>query len=394
MASGLLEQREGAPIAGSASEPDESAAVPEPVSIQTPVNIRSVALSLLAAATAIVLLRYMQSVIIPFVLAALIFYGLDPAVDRLQRWGLPRSIGAGLMIALFVASIGGLAYVLEDEVIRTVDRLPQAVRTVQKMLRQQKGDGGALSRIQTAAKEIEVSTSAPPTAPVDGGVARVQVAEPAFNASDYLWAGSLGLLNAVNNGIMILFLTYFMLLSDDLFKRKLVEIAGPTLSKKKITVKILDDIAGQIERFLVIQVVTSCAVGVATWLALWAMGLREAALWGFFAGLFNSIPYYGPLIVTGGLSAVAFLQFGTVSMTSAVAGVALLITTIEGSLLTPAWLGHVAQMNKIAVFAGLLFWSWMWGVTGMLLAIPMMMILKAVCDRVDDLQPIGQLLGE
>jgi predicted PurR-regulated permease PerM len=393
VASGLLEKPDGAPTAG-ASERNDLVAGPEPVSIQTPVNIQSVALSLVAAAAAIVLLRYMQSVIIPFVLAALIFYALDPAVDRMQRWGLPRAIGAGLMIGLFVASILGLAYALEGEVIRTVDRLPQAVRSVQRMMRQDKGDGGALSKIRAAAKEIEASTSEPPAAPVDRSVARVQVAEPAFNASDYLWAGSLGVLNAVNNGIMILFLTYFMLLTDELFKRKLVEIAGPTLSDKKITVKILDDIAGQVERFLVIQVVTSCVVGVATWLALWAMGLREAALWGFFAGLFNSIPYYGPLIVTGGLSAVAFLQFGTFSMTGAVAGVALLITTLEGSLLTPALLGRVAQMNKVAVFAGLLFWSWMWGITGMLLAIPMMMIIKAVCDRVDGLQPVGQLLGE
>jgi predicted PurR-regulated permease PerM len=191
------------------------------------VNIRSVALSLVAAAAAIVLLRYMQSVIIPFVLAALIFYALDPAVDRMQRWGLPRAIGAGLMIGLFVASILGLAYALEGEVIRTVDRLPQAVRSVQRMMRQDRGEGGVLSKIQAAAKEIETSTSEPQAPPLDRSVARVQVAEPAFNASDYLWAGSLGALNAVNNGIMILFLTYFMLLTDELFKRKLVEIAGP-----------------------------------------------------------------------------------------------------------------------------------------------------------------------
>lgn len=81
-------------------------------------------------------------------------------------------------------------------------------------------------------------------------------------------------------------------------------------------------------------------------------------------------------------------------MTAAVAGAALLITTLEGSFLTPALMGRVAEMNKVAVFAGLLFWSWMWGVPGMLLAVPMMMIIKAVCDRVEDLQPIGRFLGE
>lgn len=131
-----------------------------------------------------------------------------------------------------------------------------------------------------------------------------------------------------------------------------------------------------------------------TGLALWAMGLEDAAFWGFVAGVLNSIPYYGPLIVTGGLGTAAFLQFGTLGMTAAVAAVALLITALEGWLLTPTLMGRVAEMNKVAVFAGLLFWTWMWGIPGTLLAVPIMMITKAVCDRIEDLQPIGRFLGE
>ena len=173
-----------------------------------------------------------------------------------------------------------------------------------------------------------------------------------------------------------------------------MEVAGPTFAQKKITVIILENIAGQIERFLLIQVATSVLVAVATGFTLWALGLEEAAFWGFLAGLFNSIPYYGPLIVTGGLSIVAFLQFGTFSMTAAVAGAALLITAVEGYLVTPALMGKVAEMNRVAVFAGLLFWSWVWGLPGLLLAVPMMMILKAVCDNIDDLKPIGRFLAE
>jgi predicted PurR-regulated permease PerM len=192
---------------------------------------------------------------------------------------------------------------------------------------------------------------------------------------------------------MILFLTYFMLLSDQLFKRKLVEIVG-TLSKKKLTVSVLEDIAGQIEQFLLIQFVTSGVVAIVTGAVLWAMGLQQAALWGLLAGIFNSIPYYGPLLVTAGLAVVGFLQFGTIPMTAAVAGVSLLITTLEGSLLTPMLLSRASAMNQVAVFAGLLFWSWIWGVWGMLLAVPMMMVIKVICDRVDALHPVGHLLGE
>jgi predicted PurR-regulated permease PerM len=139
------------------------------------------------------------------------------------------------------------------------------------------------------------------------------------------------------------------------------EIVG-TLSKKKVTIAVLEDIAGHIERFLVIQLLTSGVVALVTWAALSAMGLQQAALWGLLAGILNVIPYYGPLLVTAGLSVVGYMQFGTIAKTAAVAGVSLLITTLEGSLLTPMWIGRVSSMNHVAVFAGLLFWSWIWGI--------------------------------
>jgi predicted PurR-regulated permease PerM len=204
----------------------------------------------------------------------------------------------------------------------------------------------------------------------------------------------MGAVSAVNQLIMILFLTYFVLLSDKLLRRKFVELAGPTLSKKKLTVEIIDDISSQIGRFLMVQIFTSVVVGVTTWAALAYLGLEQAALWGLLAGVFNSIPYYGPLIVSGGLALVAFLQFGTVSMTLVVAGVSLVITSLEGWLLTPLLMGKVASMNRVAVFVGLLFWSWAWGVWGLLLAVPMMMSTKVICDHVDDLKPVGRFLGE
>jgi predicted PurR-regulated permease PerM len=98
--------------------------------------------------------------------------------------------------------------------------------------------------------------------------------------------------------------------------------------------------------------------------------------------------------VSGGLSIVAFLQFGTPSMTLVVAGISLAITSLEGWLLTPMLMGKIASMNRVAVFVGLLFWSWAWGVWGMLLAVPVMMSIKAVCDHVEELKPVGRFLGE
>jgi predicted PurR-regulated permease PerM len=112
------------------------------------------------------------------------------------------------------------------------------------------------------------------------------------------------------------------------------------------------------------------------------------------AGIFNSIPYLGPVIVTGGLAVVSFMQFDNMLTSAYIAFATLAITSLEGWLLAPALMSRAAQMNPVAIFVGLLFWTWVWGVMGTILAVPMMMMLKAICDRVEDLQPVGELLGQ
>jgi predicted PurR-regulated permease PerM len=325
------------------------------------------------------------------VMSALLFYALDPFVDWMERRRLPRAIGAALMIVLVISAVGGLAYTLQGQALAIVDQLPTGARKLVSSLRRNPGPAStAIQKVQQAADTLQATKAATDTSP---GVVRVQVENPGFQARTFVWASSIGLMLALNQLVMVLFLTYFMLLSDQLFKRKVVEIVD-SFSNKKIAVRVLEDIAGQIEQFLLIQIATSLAVALATWGALWMLGLDQAAIWGLLAGIFNSIPYYGPLLVTAGLSIVGFLQFGQIGMTMVVAGVALLITTLEGSLLTPMLLGHASSMNKVAIFAGLLFWSWIWGIWGMLLAVPMMMVIKVICDHVEALQPVGHLLGD
>ena len=341
----------------------------------------------------IVLLQFMQAILVPFVISGVLFYALDPAVDWMQRRKVPRVLGSAIALGLAVGGVATLALALQGQAMTVIDQLPQGAAKFAALVAHRPSDApGAIDKVQQAADALQ--TAGDQAKAADRGVVRVQVEEPKFQASSYIVVTSLSALSALNQAVMILLLTYFMLLSDQLFKRKLVEIVGHTLSRKKITVQILGEIAGQIEKFIAIQVLTSAIVAVVTWGALWALGLQQAALWGLLAGVLNSIPYYGPILVTGGLAVVGFLQFGTLGRTAEVAGVALLITTLEGSILTPMWIGSAAQMNRIAIFAGLLFWSWVWGIWGMLLAVPMMMAFKVVCDHVEDLKPIGHLLGE
>jgi predicted PurR-regulated permease PerM len=362
---------------------------PSPTAL--PVTVRNTALLVIAGGAALFMLQQMQSVLVPFVMALLLFYALDPLVDRMQKFWIPRVIGAVLALALAIGSVGVLAYMLQDQAMTVVNQLPDGARKVAALFERRRNDPpGPLDKVQQAAQELQKTDDATKPAP---GVVRVQVEQPAVSASSMLLSGGVNMVMAANNVVMLLFLAYFMLLSDDLFKRKFVELA-PGLATKKITLEIIDDIAAQIGQFLLIQVFTSAVVGVVTWWALWYVGLQQAALWGLLAGIFNSIPYYGPLIVSGGLAAVAMLQFGTISKALLVAGVSLVITTLEGSLLTPMLMGKVAEMNRVTVFAGLLFWSWIWGIWGMLLAVPIMMVIKVICDHVEDLRPIGRFMGE
>jgi predicted PurR-regulated permease PerM len=366
----------------------------EPFRVHMPVDVRSLSLTILALAAVLAMLKLAQPVIIPFVVSGLLFYALDPVVDALQRWKVPRTLGASVVLLASLAGLGAGVYALSDDVIAVVDRLPEGVRKLRAEMRRPSSPT-TLDSVQQTAQELDkaaVEASAASTAPK--GVTRVQVEEPPFRASSYLWYGSMGALAVTAQAVMVVFLTFFLLVADDLFKRKLVKHVGETLTKKKVTVQILDEISTQIERFLLVQVLTSAIVGVVTATALWALGLQQPVVWGLAAGVLNTIPYFGPIIVTTGLAIIGFLQFGTVEMAAAVAMVALVITSLEGWLLTPMLLGRVGRLNHIAIFASLLFWSWMWGVWGMLLAVPMLMVMKAICDHVEELQSLADFLSD
>ena len=361
-------------------------------------DVRSVAMTTMAVIAVVLILQYAQPVLIPVVIGVLLSYVLGPIVESLARRGLSRWIGAALVLSLLCGALGFSTYKLAPQLLSIVDDMPTATRRLlerSKVSRIPQEDESAIDKVQRAATEIDkaAAAAAEPT-PTQRGVTRVQIVEPAFRATDYLWAGGKNVLAFMGQFTMVLFLVFFLLVTGDLFKRKLVKIAGPTLTKKKITVQIMDDINRQISGFLRVQVLTSALVGVLTSIALWYFGVRQFIIWGIFAGIFNSIPYLGPLIVTGGLGIVAFIQFDDLLKTGYICAVAMAITSLEGWLLTPTLMSRAAQMNPVAIFVGLLFWSWVWGVWGTILAVPMMMTAKAICDRVEDLQPVGELLGE
>ena len=385
-------------IAHDGKIPDGGSAAPaEAIPVQPGTYVPSLPLNLLALLAVIFTLQWGRDVFIPLMLGLIISYALTPLVNRLQAWRIPRALGAALLLIGTLGGAGSVVYTLSDEAVLMIEAMPSAARKLRQSLRGDKNlSGSNIDKMQRAAVQLETLANEPTTAPTKASptVMRVLIEKPKIEAQRYFWIGTIGFAGMVGQATIVLFLAYFLLASGDAFRRKLVRIAGPSLGRKKITLLVLGDISGQIQRYLLVQVFTSFVVGVVTWLALAYLGLENAALWGIAAGLFNSIPYLGPVVVTGATALIAFTQFGTLNMAVLVGGIILLITTLEGFLLTPWLTGRASRMSAVVVFVGVLFWGWLWGVWGLLLGMPILMMVKAVCDRVEDLKSIGELLGD
>ena len=374
--------------------PPQAVEAPSP---RTPVEAHNVALTVLAVLAVVFVLHWAQAVFIPLVVGILINYALSPLVTAMQKWHIPRAIGAAVLLLGIVGGVGFMAYSLSDEASNMIETLPEAAKKFRHTLNKEWGSSeGTIEKMQKAAIQLEraASETGAKQPVVPRGVTRVQIEKTTLNVNDYLWNGTIGLLSMIGLAVMVLFLAYFLMVAGDSFRRKLVKVTGPTLSRKKVTVQMLNEITQKIQRYMLVQLFTSTLVGVATWIAFLWIGVDHAAVWGIAAGLFNTIPYLGAVIITLGTALVGFLQFETLSMALLVGGISLVITSLEGYLLTPWLTSRASQMSAVAVFVGVLFWGWLWGAWGLLLGIPILMAIKTVCDQVEDFKPVGELLGE
>jgi predicted PurR-regulated permease PerM len=355
-----------------------------------------IALVVLASLLGIAMLRWASAFFIPLMIGVLLSYALSPVVDALLRVRVPRAVSATVLILGILGIAGGAVYSFSDDVNAMVETLPAAASRLRQAVRSRVAGGSSLNTVQKAAQQLEQAAqeAGPSTPPPQRGVQRVIVEKPRFDLREHLWSGTIGLASLIGQVVVVAFLTFFLLLSGDTFRRKLVKIAGADFASKKITVQTLDDITGQIQRYLLVQLVASLIVGVTTGLSFWAVGLNHAAAWGFFSGLLNLIPYVGAAILTGTAALAAFVQFDELRHPAYVAIASLAIHTVVGNLLVPLWTSRASRMNPVVVFVGVLAWGWLWGAWGLLLGIPILMIVKAVCDRVEPLKPIGELLGD
>ncbi|MES2936455.1 MAG: AI-2E family transporter [Pseudomonadota bacterium] len=371
--------------------------LPPQVTLHMPeVNLRSVGLGILAVLAVLGVLKLASGFFIPLMVGLVLTYALSPVVDGLARLRVPRALSAAVLILGVLGGSGAAVYSMADDANQLIASLPQAASKLRDAVRKRTGGPQTpVDAVQKAAAELQKAaddSNGPATTP--RGVQRVVVEKPGFNLRDHLWTGTLGLANVAGQAVVVTFLTYFLLLSGDTFRRKVVKIAGPGLAEKRLVVQALDEINAQMQRYLLVQLLASLGVGLSTGIAFALIGVNHAAVWGVAAGVLNLVPYVGSIVVTIGAMLVAFVQFGQLNPALAVGAVSLLINTIEGYLLVPWATSRASRMNAVAVFVGVLAWGWLWGVWGLLLGIPILMAVKAVCDRVDHLKPIGELLGD
>ena len=348
------------------------------------------ALVVLAVIATIALLYFGAPFFIPLLVALLISYALSPVVDILThvlRW---RVLSATVVVVGLLALMGVGLWAWSDDIASAWQRVPEAAHRISASLRRSAQKPSPVTEVKKAAAEIEAIASTGKAAP-----ATPPTPAPAPGPSFWqlAWEGGKTAGTAAAEVIGVIFLVFFMLASGDMFKRKIVRLFGDTLTQKKITVQTIDEIELQIRRYLAVMALCNLLVGTGTYVAFKLMGVDYPELWGVFAGIVHTAPYFGPAIVAT-LSLVAgFMQFGSWGHALAVAGVTILVATLVGSVFATWLSARQTRMNTTATFVGLLFFGWIWGLWGILLAIPLLAIVKSICERSEAWSWVAEILA-
>jgi predicted PurR-regulated permease PerM len=311
---------------------DAAALVVAPAA-RTPVEARGLALAVVAALASIYALSWAQSFLVPLLLGIVISYALNPVVVALESIRIPRAAGTALVMTSLIGALAFGTYALRGEMQTIVEQLPEAAsKFAGGLARLQSGQAGALQKVQRAASTVEsAATQAPAvTAPPRQDATHVIVDAPKFKLGSFLWQNTLGLVGVLAEAAMVTFLVFFLLLGGDTFKRKLVRLAGPTLARRRITVQILDDINGSIQKYMLMLLATNLMVALLSWLAFHWIGLDNAGAWGAAAGLLHVVPYLGPCVTAVATGMAAFMQFDSFALAMLVAGASLTIATVVG----------------------------------------------------------------
>ena len=320
-----------------------------------------------------------SSIILPIVLAFVLKLLLQPVVRLLERAHIPRALGALLPILIVVATLVGLVAALSGPAATWAERLPQGIPRLEAHLVVLKGPIQAFQKFIKQAEDVANN-------PGEKG-STVSVRSD-LGLTGALFSGTRAVLDGLFTTALVL---YFLMVSGDTFLRRFVEIL-PRLSNKRQAVDISQQIEGDISAYLVTITVMNAAVGIATAVAMYLCGLGDPLLWGATAFLLNYIPILGPLFGMCVFILAGMLTFDSLLWALLPAALYFGIHLVEGETLTPMLLARRFTLNPVLVILSLVFWFWMWGVPGAVLAVPVLAIVKIICDRLRPLKALGHLL--
>ena len=320
-------------------------------------------------------------IVLPVVLAIVLKLLLQPSVRALDRLGVPRGIGAAMAIVLLMAILAGLISALAGPAADWATKLPSALPTLQQqlyILRQ------PLDSIQWMLGELQGLVSG-------GGVTAVPQA-PAMRSANLMGVLFSGTATVAAGLFTTLVVLFYLLVAGEIFLRRLVEVL-PGFRNKRQAVEITLDIERNITFYLTLVTLINACVGLATLLVMWATGVDNPLLWAVIAFVLNFVPILGPMVGLVIFLMASVLSLGVTWWALLPVGLYFIVHVIEGELVTPMVMAHRFTMNPVVVILALVFWYWMWGVPGAVLAVPMLAITKIVCDNVRPLRAFGHLLG-
>jgi predicted PurR-regulated permease PerM len=352
---------------------------PKAIAFPVPLDIRSVSLTGLFLLALLYTLYFARVFLVPVALALVLSHLLRPLVRGLKRAGIPEGVGAGLVLAAFLGTIALGVFQLSGPAARWIAEAPH---TLPRM-------GARLEKILRPVQKVSQSAEkVVEGADVDGQKV-LQVEVRGESVAEALFGGTRELLATT---LVVALLLFLLLASGDLFLGKMMKVL-PRLEDKKRAVQIARETQAQVSSYLVTTTLVNVAFGVVVGVAMHLLGMPNPVLWGAVAGVTNFIPFVGALACTVILGAVALLHFESLGRALLVPFVFQALNLLEGSVVTPRLVGERLSLNPVVVFAAVLFWGWIWGVPGALLAVPITASVKIACDHIEGLSPVGEFLG-
>ncbi len=343
---------------------------------QRPFDVRSIALTGLFVLAVFYTIYFMRSILLPIVLALLLSYLLRPIVRGLAQLKIPLPVGAAFILIGLLALVGYGISALATPAVGWLQKAPEGLTELQHKLLPVKK---SVAQVSQATAEIEkLATTNAETKTVE--VKRHPITEMFFMRTPEFIASA----------VLLSILLYFLLVYDQVFIAKLVKLL-PTLSDKKTAVGIAHDIESQVSRYLFTITVINACLGLAVGTAVGLLGLRNPVMWGVMVALLNFVPYLGALTGIICMTIGAALSFDSLGYALIFPAVYLAFGTLEGSFITP-W-GRSLTLNPVIILFSLTFWGWMWGVVGIILAVPILAAFKIFCAHIKPMEPLAEFLS-